>query len=162
MVPFGPTWHSPLLSGRYSTFIFARIWDLSPSLMAWRHTPSPKFLIRVCGLVKAVRRLNTCQTQRSVVPTFALSRSFANPVHRMTGVKRAFVALGSNVGDRLHMIEQACKLMDSIGGIKLLRTSSLYETRPMYYENQDHFLNGACEVRQMACCCIEVRTISDT
>jgi 2-amino-4-hydroxy-6-hydroxymethyldihydropteridine diphosphokinase/dihydropteroate synthase len=32
-------------------------------------------------------------------------------------------------------------------GIRVTRTSSLYETEPMYVKEQDRFVNGACEVR---------------
>lgn len=31
-------------------------------------------------------------------------------------------------------------------GIKVKRTSSLWETEPMYVHDQDKFVNGACEV----------------
>jgi hypothetical protein len=63
-----------------------------------------------------------------------------------TGEGGVYVALGSNLGDRLKNIEMACKLMDENPDIHILQTSHLYETEPMYYENQDRFLNGACEV----------------
>lgn len=59
---------------------------------------------------------------------------------------RAFVALGSNLGDRIAMIEQACNAMESKGDIRILRTSSLWETKAMYVEDQGNFVNGACEV----------------
>ncbi|KAF2035170.1 folic acid synthesis protein-like protein [Setomelanomma holmii] len=59
---------------------------------------------------------------------------------------RAFIALGSNLGNRVAMIEQACKEMEATGEMKILRTSSLYETRAMYVLDQDNFVNGACEV----------------
>lgn len=58
---------------------------------------------------------------------------------------RAFIALGSNVGDRIGMIEEACKELDR-RNIKVLRTSSLYETAAMYVTDQHSFINGACEV----------------
>lgn len=60
-------------------------------------------------------------------------------------VHRAFIALGSNVGDRVEMIEQACVEMDRLG-IKVKRTSSLFETAPMYVLDQATFINGVCEV----------------
>jgi 2-amino-4-hydroxy-6-hydroxymethyldihydropteridine diphosphokinase/dihydropteroate synthase len=63
---------------------------------------------------------------------------------------RAFVALGSNMGDRIAMIEQACKEMEACGKIKVLRTSSLWETKAMYVLDQDKFVNGACEVSTIA------------
>ncbi|KAI5866794.1 Dihydropteroate synthase [Durotheca rogersii] len=63
---------------------------------------------------------------------------------RRSGVL-AYIALGSNVGDRISMIEQACREMDA-RGIKVKRTSSLWETKPMYVLDQNSFVNGACEV----------------
>ena len=59
--------------------------------------------------------------------------------------KRAYIALGSNMGDRIGWIEKACRAMDS-RGIRVLRTSSLWETEPMYVLAQDKFANGVCEV----------------
>lgn len=60
-------------------------------------------------------------------------------------MRTAYIALGSNLGDRVAMIERACREMDA-RGIKVKRTSSLWETEPMYVLNQDRFVNGACEV----------------
>lgn len=60
---------------------------------------------------------------------------------------RAFIALGSNMGDRIAEIEKACKEMNARGKVRILRTSSLYETKAMYVLDQDNFVNGACEVR---------------
>lgn len=60
--------------------------------------------------------------------------------------RKAYIALGSNVGDRLDMIEKACLALDQDPNIKITRTSSLYETEPMYVQDQARFLNGACEV----------------
>lgn len=58
----------------------------------------------------------------------------------------AMIALGSNIGDRVQMIEQACEKM-SAQGIIVQRTSLLYETAPMYVTDQDTFYNAVCEVR---------------
>ena len=62
--------------------------------------------------------------------------------------RRAFVALGSNMGDRVAMIEQACNEIDASPDVKILQTSSLYETKAMYVLDQDNFVNGACEVHR--------------
>jgi 2-amino-4-hydroxy-6-hydroxymethyldihydropteridine diphosphokinase/dihydropteroate synthase len=59
---------------------------------------------------------------------------------------RAFIALGSNLGDRVEMIEEACRRM-SDQGIRVVRTSGLWESEPMYVLDQDRFVNGVCEVR---------------
>ncbi|PHH84960.1 hypothetical protein CDD83_1115 [Cordyceps sp. RAO-2017] len=49
------------------------------------------------------------------------------------------------MGDRVAEIEKACREMDR-RGIRVKRTSSLWETEPMYVTDQDRFLNGACEI----------------
>ena len=77
-------------------------------------------------------------------------RNNINPQSKMGQnaiVHRAYIALGSNVGDRISMIEMACREMDR-RNIKVLRTSALYESAPMYLEDQGPFINGACEVRE--------------
>lgn len=75
------------------------------------------------------------------------------PVHHLgkqyvgrKGLHRAIIAIGSNVGDRMINIEQSLQAMRH-RGIEIRSTSFLYETEAMYYEDQDHFLNGVCEVR---------------
>ncbi|KAF2196752.1 folic acid synthesis protein-like protein [Delitschia confertaspora ATCC 74209] len=59
---------------------------------------------------------------------------------------RAYIALGSNLGDRVSEIERSCNLMDASGEIHVLRTSSLWETKAMYVLDQDNFVNGVCEI----------------
>lgn len=59
---------------------------------------------------------------------------------------RVFVALGSNMGDRLGTIQEACRRMNQHSDIRVLRTSSLWETKAMYVVDQADFLNGVCEV----------------
>jgi hypothetical protein len=67
---------------------------------------------------------------------------------RSPGKHTAYIALGSNLGDRIYMIEEACNEM-STRGIKIKRTSCLWETEPMYVLGQGNFVNGACEVRNL-------------
>lgn len=62
------------------------------------------------------------------------------------GNHKAYIALGSNLGNRIGMIERACSEMNRVG-VKVKRTSSLFETAPMYVLDQEPFLNAACEVR---------------
>lgn len=59
---------------------------------------------------------------------------------------RAFVAFGSNMGDRLGLIERACQALEREENITLKRTSGIWETKAMYYTDQNRFLNGVCEV----------------
>lgn len=58
----------------------------------------------------------------------------------------AYIGLGSNMGDRIAMIEQACKEMEVSGSIKVTTTSSLWESPAMYVVDQDPFINAVCEV----------------
>ena len=61
------------------------------------------------------------------------------------GWHQAYIALGSNLGDRISMIETACNEMRN-QGILVKRSSALYETKAMYLEDQQPFINGACKV----------------
>ncbi|MCJ1478201.1 trifunctional dihydropteroate synthetase [Lambiella insularis] len=74
----------------------------------------------------------------------SISGTFSEPLRLPTGA-RTYIALGSNVGDRIKNLESACRQL-SQEGIRVLRTSALYETEPMYVENQNAFINGVCEV----------------
>ncbi|TQN67612.1 Folic acid synthesis protein fol1, partial [Colletotrichum shisoi] len=73
------------------------------------------------------------------------SRDTAGADPRSKGPRTAYIALGSNLGDRVAWIERACAEMDR-RNIKVKRTSSLWETEPMYVLEQDRFVNGVCEV----------------
>ncbi|KKK20816.1 folic acid synthesis protein, partial [Aspergillus ochraceoroseus] len=66
-------------------------------------------------------------------------KSIMNPINASSHT--AFIALGSNVGERVEMIEQACLEMER-ANIRVRRTSSLFETAPMYYLDQNPFMNG--------------------
>jgi dihydropteroate synthase/2-amino-4-hydroxy-6-hydroxymethyldihydropteridine diphosphokinase len=57
----------------------------------------------------------------------------------------AYLALGSNLGDRVENINQALLLLEQEDCI-VLDTSFLYETPPMYHIDQPAFLNGVCKV----------------
>lgn len=70
--------------------------------------------------------------------------------------RTAYIALGSNMGDRIGWIEKACNEMDA-RGIRVVRTSSLWETEPMYVLDQDRFVNGACEVRDSSVLLVRAR-----
>ena len=62
----------------------------------------------------------------------------------------AFVAFGSNLGDRISNIEQALDAMRS-HGLSIIKISNMYETTAMYYEDQGNFLNGVCMVGLNLC-----------
>lgn len=54
-------------------------------------------------------------------------------------MNEVFIGLGSNIGDRKQNIERAIKLLEK--RMRLLKVSSLYETEPMYMQEQPMFLN---------------------
>lgn len=56
-----------------------------------------------------------------------------------------FIAVGSNIGDRIGHIRRAVQELEA-NGCTLLGTSRLYESKPMYVEDQDLFINGVIEV----------------
>lgn len=58
----------------------------------------------------------------------------------------AYIAFGSNIGDRVDNINKAFALLESECSCVVMDTSFLYETPPMYYTEQPAFLNGVCKV----------------
>ena len=67
------------------------------------------------------------------------------PARHSSKIGFTYIALGSNMGNRIEHIEAACGKLN-MAGIRVSRTSALYETKPMYVEDQDPFINGVCEV----------------
>ncbi|MEC1525218.1 2-amino-4-hydroxy-6-hydroxymethyldihydropteridine diphosphokinase [Neobacillus niacini] len=59
----------------------------------------------------------------------------------------AFIALGSNIGDRYDYLSKAVERLVSHSKIQLVNTSSVYETDPVGYEEQDLFLNMVMEIQ---------------
>jgi len=55
-----------------------------------------------------------------------------------------YFALGSNVGDRQKNLQEAVKLLREVG-VRVNKTSSVYETEPVDYLEQDWFLNAVLE-----------------
>jgi len=59
---------------------------------------------------------------------------------------RAFLSLGSNLGDRAATLEAALRALEASGDVRILRRSSLYETAPMGKTDQPEFYNLVVEV----------------
>jgi 2-amino-4-hydroxy-6-hydroxymethyldihydropteridine diphosphokinase len=57
-------------------------------------------------------------------------------------VPRAYVALGSNLGDRDRTLRDALAALRAEDGIELVAVSDLIETEPVGYIDQPRFLNG--------------------
>lgn len=62
------------------------------------------------------------------------------------GQHRAYLSLGSNLGDRQALVEQALERLESSGHVRVIRRSSLYETEPVGKTDQPWFLNQVLEI----------------
>jgi len=58
-------------------------------------------------------------------------------------VPRAYVGLGSNLGDREATIRAALAELDAAEGVEIVAVSTLVDTAPVGYTDQPRFLNGA-------------------
>lgn len=56
-------------------------------------------------------------------------------------VEPVFIALGSNLGDRAGHIRDAAALLGRSEGFSVLAMAPLYESAPMYVEDQPRFVN---------------------
>lgn len=59
---------------------------------------------------------------------------------------RAFLGLGSNKGDRIGFLRNACKLINEIESTEIVHYSSVYETEPWGIREQEMFLNAVVEI----------------
>ena len=60
---------------------------------------------------------------------------------------KAYLALGSNLGDRLSLLRQARGLLAAADGVRVLASSGLYQTVPVGGpEGQNPYLNAVLEV----------------
>lgn len=64
-----------------------------------------------------------------------------------TNEQIAYIALGSNMGDREQWLLAAIKALDANTEITVTAVSSIYETDPVGYTDQDAFLNMAVQVK---------------
>lgn len=62
---------------------------------------------------------------------------------------RAFIALGSNLGDSLALLEEAVCKLDQLEDVRVLRRSDWIRTAPYGVTDQPDFLNGAVEVETL-------------
>lgn len=55
--------------------------------------------------------------------------------------ERAYLALGSNIGDRIGYLRRALAALEEQPKIRLAAVSSVYETKPVGFTNQADFIN---------------------
>jgi 2-amino-4-hydroxy-6-hydroxymethyldihydropteridine diphosphokinase len=58
----------------------------------------------------------------------------------------AYLSLGSNLGDRSNLLKAALETLVSAYPIELVNVSSIYETDPVGYTDQDLFLNMVAQI----------------
>ena len=61
----------------------------------------------------------------------------------------AYIAIGSNMGNKEDNLNSAIKLINCSEETKVVKTSNFYKTSPVGYLEQDSFLNGALEVKTL-------------
>ena len=61
-------------------------------------------------------------------------------------IHTAYVALGSNLGDKEANLRKALELLEE-RGVEIVKTSTFISTEPYGVTDQPQFLNGVCEVR---------------
>ena len=59
---------------------------------------------------------------------------------------RAWIGIGSNMGDRLDYVRRALGLMDALPDTELVAASSIYDTVPVGATGQPRFLNAVAEL----------------
>jgi len=65
------------------------------------------------------------------------------------GWHTAYIAVGSNLGDKHKNIRDAIDIINASSECCVTKISSLYETKPVGFVEQDDFLNGAFEIRTL-------------
>lgn len=58
----------------------------------------------------------------------------------------AYISFGSNMGDKVESLRQAVELLNEHPSIEVTKVSSIYDTDPVGYEDQDVFMNIVVEV----------------
>ena len=135
--------HRPAL--HYSHFSKRSLWVLKiQNKHDGFHTNTLLLMKQSCPSFKSCGRTTNVSHKCSPTARHASSLSYYGSTKKL-GVTGTYIALGSNIGDRIGYIEAACREL-SRAGLKVLRTSALYETKPMYVEDQDSFLNAVCQV----------------
>ena len=57
-----------------------------------------------------------------------------------------YLSLGSNLGDRIGYIQQACSLLGSFDNTKIVATSSFYESEPWQMNSDKWFVNAIVQI----------------
>ena len=69
-----------------------------------------------------------------------------NPLERAGRAERAYLGIGSNLGDRLATLQGAVDGLAAADGVTVVGVSAVYETAPVGGPEQDDFLNAVVAV----------------
>jgi 2-amino-4-hydroxy-6-hydroxymethyldihydropteridine diphosphokinase len=72
-------------------------------------------------------------------------------------LKRVFLALGSNLGERKRSLESAIGALEA-ANVRVVRRSAIYETEPQEFKDQPWFLNMALEA-ETTCFPVQLLTV---
>lgn len=61
-------------------------------------------------------------------------------------LNKVYISLGSNIGDRRQRIDKALAEIGALEGTKVIKVSSIYETAPWGYTDQQNFYNAVALV----------------
>ena len=64
----------------------------------------------------------------------------------MAEVVTVFIGLGSNMDDSKNMVQRALHELEQLEGCTVKRSSSLYVTEPVGFEDQSDFVNAVCKI----------------
>lgn len=98
-----------------------------------------EYLLQTFPLIQEL----TLEIRKPEAPIPLPFESVSVKIHR--GWNRAFIALGSNIGDRQAYIGNALKHLGEDGNIRNIRVSTLIETEAYGGVEQEDFLNGVLE-----------------
>ena len=57
-----------------------------------------------------------------------------------------YLSLGSNLGDRVGYLQQATSLLSAVSDIKIVATSSFYESEPWQMNSENWFVNAIVQI----------------
>ena len=103
---------------------------------------------------------NNCDVNSRNISSSAAGHH-SNNNNGATAWHKAYIAVGSNLGDRYQNIALALSLLAATGSIRIIRTSHLRTTAPMYVTDQPPFLNGAVEISTRLSPWELIRTLKD-
>lgn len=70
-------------------------------------------------------------------------------------MNESYLSLGSNIGDRLEMLKQATVLLAQHPKVNVINISSIYETAPVGFTDQEPFLNMVVHIKT-SCSALEL------